>query len=110
MPRGKLETLQDCEDFVRGCLFMGTGGGGSVAWGMGMPKEALEDGIALEWVDVDDIPNVGLSPVLTNGATLPSSNTPSTPTEFGLNEASGPRYFGFDIDYVPIEELVVKRE
>jgi DUF917 family protein len=27
-------------------------------------------------------------------------------TEFGLNEASGPRYFGFDIDYVPIEELV----
>jgi hypothetical protein len=25
-------------------------------------------------------------------------------TEFGLNQASGPRYFGFDIDYVPIEE------
>jgi DUF917 family protein len=29
-------------------------------------------------------------------------------TEFGLNQASGPRYFGFDIDYVPIEELVKK--
>jgi len=29
-------------------------------------------------------------------------------TEFGLNEASGPRYFGFDIDYVPIEQLVMK--
>jgi DUF917 family protein len=27
-------------------------------------------------------------------------------TEFGLNHASGPRYFGFDIDYVPIEEMV----
>jgi DUF917 family protein len=27
-------------------------------------------------------------------------------TEFGLNEAAGPRYFGFDIDYVPIEELI----
>lgn len=26
-------------------------------------------------------------------------------TDFGLNEAAGPRYFGFDIDYVPIEEL-----
>ena len=25
-------------------------------------------------------------------------------SEFGLNEASGPRYFGFDIDYVAIEE------
>ena len=47
MPRGKLETLQDCEDFVRGCLFMGTGGGGSVAWGMGMLKDALKDGLVL---------------------------------------------------------------
>jgi len=55
VPRGKLETLQDCEDFVRGCLVMGTGGGGGVEWGMGMLKEALEDGVALEWVDVDDI-------------------------------------------------------
>jgi DUF917 family protein len=57
MPYGKLETLQDCEDFVRGCLFMGTGGGGSVEWGMGMLEAALEDGVALEWVDVDDIPD-----------------------------------------------------
>jgi DUF917 family protein len=30
-------------------------------------------------------------------------------TEFGLNESSGPRYFGFDIDYVPIEELMRAR-
>jgi len=27
-------------------------------------------------------------------------------TPFGLDRATGPRYFGFDIDYVPIEELV----
>jgi hypothetical protein len=27
-------------------------------------------------------------------------------TPFGLDHASGPRYFGFDIDYVPVEELV----
>jgi DUF917 family protein len=56
MPRGALRNRQDCEDFVRGCLFMGTGGGGSVEWGMGMLQAALEDGVALEWVDVDDIP------------------------------------------------------
>jgi DUF917 family protein len=31
-------------------------------------------------------------------------------TEFGLNEAAGPRYFGFDIDYVPIEKLMEERE
>ncbi|MGB7116877.1 MAG: DUF917 domain-containing protein [Anaerolineales bacterium] len=56
MPYGKLENLQDCEDFVEGCLFMGTGGGGNVEWGLGMLKEALEDGVSLEWVDVADIP------------------------------------------------------
>ena len=57
MPYGKLETLQDCQDFVEGCLFMGTGGGGDVTWGMNMLRDALADGIALEWVDVADIPN-----------------------------------------------------
>jgi DUF917 family protein len=55
MPRGKLNDFQDCEDFVRGCLFMGTGGGGSVAWGMGMLEDALESGLTLEWVDADEI-------------------------------------------------------
>jgi len=57
MPHGKLETWQDCEDFVRGCLFMGTGGGGSPEWGLRMLKSALEDGLTLEWTDVDDIPD-----------------------------------------------------
>jgi DUF917 family protein len=57
MPSGKLETLQDCEDFVHGCLFMGTGGGGGVEWGMSMLKEALEDRLSIEWRDVNDIPD-----------------------------------------------------
>jgi len=57
MPQGRLRTLQDCEDFVRGCLFMGTGGGGSPEWGMRMLSRALEDGVALEWTDVDDVPD-----------------------------------------------------
>ncbi len=61
MAHGKLETLQDCEDFVHGCLFMGTGGGGSVEWGMSMLEQALEDGVSLEWVNVDDIPDDALT-------------------------------------------------
>ncbi|MEJ2709444.1 MAG: DUF917 domain-containing protein [Anaerolineales bacterium] len=61
MPGGKLENLQDCEDFVKGCLFMGTGGGGSVSWGMGMLRAALQDGVSLEWVDMDDIPDDALT-------------------------------------------------
>jgi len=55
MPHGSLENLQDCKDFIQGCLFMGTGGGGSVEWGMGMLKEALDDGVSIKWVDVEDI-------------------------------------------------------
>jgi DUF917 family protein len=61
MPYGKLENLQDCEDFVRGCLFMGTGGGGSVEWGLGMLKDALEDGLTLEWVDMNEIADDALT-------------------------------------------------
>jgi DUF917 family protein len=61
MPRGKLATLQDCEDFVKGCLFMATGGGGTVKWGMSMLTQALEKGISVEWVDVEDIPDDALT-------------------------------------------------
>lgn len=55
MPRGALQDPQDCQDFVSGCLFMGTGGGGSVEWGMEMLTSALEEGLALEWVDPSEI-------------------------------------------------------
>jgi len=52
-----LTTIQDCEDFVSGCLFMGTGGGGDVDWGMGMLREGLEAGLPLRWTDLSDIPD-----------------------------------------------------
>lgn len=57
MPRGKLRTVQDCEDFIRGCLFMGTGGGGGADWGREVLQLALEEGLSIEWADVSDIPD-----------------------------------------------------
>lgn len=57
MPRGALRNQQDCEDFIRGCLFMGTGGGGGPDWGRSMLNAALEDGLKLEWVDISEIPD-----------------------------------------------------
>jgi len=57
VPRGSLKTIQDCEDFLQGCLVLGTGGGGSPEMGMRILKKALEDGISLGWVDADDIPD-----------------------------------------------------
>jgi len=55
MPSGKLQTLEDCDDFIQGCLFLGTGGGGSPEKGRRMLKAALDDGIVPKWVDAADI-------------------------------------------------------
>jgi DUF917 family protein len=57
MPYGILRDRQDCEDFVRGGLFMGTGGGGDVEWGMDMLTAALDEGLSIEWVDVSEVPD-----------------------------------------------------
>jgi len=57
MPRGTLRNKQDCNDFIRGCLFMGTGGGGGVEWGTKMLIDALDEGLSIEWVDVPEIPD-----------------------------------------------------
>ena len=50
MTQQALTTIQDCEDFVSGCLFMGTGGGGDVDWGMGMLRAALGDEVVDHYV------------------------------------------------------------
>jgi len=57
MPRRSLSNLQECEDLIRGCLFMGTGGGGSAEWGKEVFATALDEGLKIGWVDVDDIPD-----------------------------------------------------
>jgi uncharacterized protein len=57
MPRGALHNKQDCEDFIQGCLFMGTGGGGGIEWGMKVLLDGLEKGGKIEWVDPSDIPD-----------------------------------------------------
>jgi len=54
---GKLETRKDCEDFIQGCLFMATGGGGFSNIGMDMLEMTLKQGIPIEWVDAEDIPD-----------------------------------------------------
>ena len=116
MVRGKLETLQDCEDFVHGCLFMGTGGGGSVEWGMSMLKQALEDGVFLEWVDIDDIPDDALTVTTYGmGSIAPTSQETLDEIErLGLEDRFGHRsmeeavkeleeYLGRPIDRIGLE-------
>jgi DUF917 family protein len=51
-----LATRQDCEDFVRGLTFLGTGGGGAPERGLNLLLEKHDAGATLGWVSVDDLP------------------------------------------------------
>lgn len=59
MTRTILKTLQECEDFVRGCTVMGTGGGGAPERGMQLFSSALERGSEIAWIDVEDVSDDG---------------------------------------------------
>lgn len=50
-----LESMTDCEDFIVGCLFMGTGGGGGPVEGLEALTAALDDGLTLRWEHTDRI-------------------------------------------------------
>ncbi len=52
-----LATNQDVEDFVRGCVFFGTGGGGSPVEGAELLRTQLSAGRKPGWIDVDEIPD-----------------------------------------------------
>lgn len=70
----RLESLRDCEDFVAGCLFMGTGGGGSPEDGLRMLSAGLDDGLALGWVPPDAIEDRTLTAMLYDmGSIAPES-------------------------------------
>jgi uncharacterized protein len=60
MPSGRLKTAQDVEDFVRGCTFFGTGGGGLPESGTKTLLEELDAETLIGWVDPVDIPDDSL--------------------------------------------------
>jgi DUF917 family protein len=57
----KLRTRQEIEDFVRGCTFYGTGGGGLPANGIQSLTKELEAGREIGWVDISRISDDALS-------------------------------------------------
>jgi len=52
-----LKTDQDIRDFVRGCTFMGTGGGGLPEDGIKWLTSTKNEGFTLSWVDSSDVPD-----------------------------------------------------
>ena len=50
-----LKNWQDVEDFVRGCSFFGTGGGGDYAMGIDALMKQLEKGHEIGWSDANEL-------------------------------------------------------
>lgn len=71
----RLENRQQVEDFVRGCAFMGTGGGGLPVNGIESLMSEIEKGTPVGWVDVSEIPD----DVMTACPFLMGSIAPHTP-------------------------------
>jgi len=55
MPSRKLESEDELEDFVRGCAFLGTGGGGAPEEGLKLLKREFGNGREIKWTDVSEI-------------------------------------------------------
>ena len=89
MPSGRLKTAQDVEDFVRGCTFFGTGGGGLPESGTKTLLEELDAKTFIGWVDPVEIPD----DALVASTFFMGSVAPPTPQEqdelksLGLTEA-----------------------
>ena len=61
MPQHTLTSEQECGDFVRGSCFFGVGGGGDPAAGMQMLTDDLATGIALTWIDMDELDDTAMT-------------------------------------------------
>ena len=52
-----ISTMDEADDLVRGCCFMGTGGGGRADMGFDLLKKALQKRQAIRLVDPSDVPD-----------------------------------------------------
>jgi len=55
MPTKILESEEEIKDFVRGCTFLGTGGGGRLAFGEQLLLDDFKEGREIKWVDGSEI-------------------------------------------------------
>ena len=80
-----LENQQMAEDFVRGCTFMGTGGGGLPANGLQSLMSEINKGTKVGWVDMSEIPDDAMTacPFLM-GSIAP--HTPEVEAEMAENQ------------------------
>lgn len=88
MPSHTLRSRKDVEDFVRGCSFFGTGGGGTRQKGITVLSEQLEAGREIKWVDIEELDEETwvVCPGGMGSIAPPSGEMKSTMEGFGLGE------------------------
>lgn len=88
MPTVTLKTRQDIEDFVRGCAFYGTGGGGLPENGIESLVSEMEKGTEIGWVDVNEVPDdaVTACPFLMGSIAPHTSEVLKEMERFGLTK------------------------
>ena len=87
----ELRTIQEIEDFVRGCTFYSTCGGGIPEEGINVLKSELSKGRIIGWVDVKSIPDEAWTACAYAAGSMAPSTTEKKQllTNFGLKE---PKY------------------
>ncbi|MCI2058683.1 MAG: DUF917 domain-containing protein [Oscillibacter sp.] len=85
MSTKELKTRVEVEDFVRGCTFFGTGGGGLPANGIDSLMTEIAKGNHVGWVDSSEIPD----DAMTVCPFLMGSIAPKTPEVLGEMESFG---------------------
>lgn len=87
MANKTIKTRQEAEDFVRGCTFYATGGGGLPENGIQSLMSEINNGREISWVDINEVPD----DILVACPFLMGSIAPHTPDiikemeSFGLN-------------------------
>lgn len=89
MATKKLTTRTEVEDFVRGCTFYGTGGGGLPSNGINSLMSELEKGNEVGWIDVSEIDDDTLTvcPFLMGSIAPHTEEVKKEMEGFGLTES-----------------------
>ncbi|MHB1394161.1 MAG: DUF917 domain-containing protein [Clostridia bacterium] len=92
MPSKKLTTRQEVEDFVRGCTFYATGGGGLPENGIKSLMSELDAGRMVGWSDISEIPDDALTvcPFLMGSIAPHNEATINEMKGFGMTKGVNP--------------------
>ena len=86
-----ISSVEDCSDFIDGCLFMSTGGGGDPGTGMLILEAALAEGLDLGWTDMDRISDGTLTAMVYGMGTIAPAGADQDELLRSLGVGSAPR-------------------